>query len=167
MRSGPFYHVRFANWNKLCFCITWQNTKVAFSLKWCISVLPEFNQVLDVFSLFDSRLILTLLYDFQNIAINSFSSGLLGAWLMRKEVESVAEVGLCCTHNAPVRCLLGFLFRKVTQKHYRDEVVKQSKTHLPKIVIIWSCNVKIIASQMWDVSWDTAYVHYRFQPNFT
>jgi len=96
MRSGPFYHVRFANWNKLCFCITWQNTKIAFSLKWCISVLPEFNQVLDVFSLFDSRLILTLLYDFQNIAINSFSSGLLGAWLMRKEVESVAEVGLCC-----------------------------------------------------------------------
>jgi len=26
--------------------------------------------------------------------------------------ESAAEVGLCYTHNAPVRCLLGFLFRK-------------------------------------------------------
>ena len=153
MRSGPFYHLRSATWNKLCFCITWQNTKIAFSLKWCISVLPEFNQLLDVFSLFHSR---PLLYDSQNIAINAFSSGLLGAWLMRKEVESVAEVRLCCTHNAPVRCLLGFLFRKVMQKHYRDEVVKQTKTLLPKIVIIWSCNVKIIASQMWDVFWDTA-----------
>ena len=35
-----------------------------FSLKCCISALPEFNQsLLDFFSLFDSRLILTLLYD--------------------------------------------------------------------------------------------------------
>jgi len=34
-----------------------------FSLKCCISALPEFNQLLfDFFSIFDSRLILTLLY---------------------------------------------------------------------------------------------------------
>jgi len=36
---------------------------------------------------------------------------------MRKEVNSAAAVGLCCTHNAPVCCLLGFLFRKVMRKH--------------------------------------------------
>jgi len=43
-----------------------------------ISALPEFNQLLlDVFSLFDSRLILTLLYDSLNLVINAFSLGLL------------------------------------------------------------------------------------------
>jgi len=36
---------------------------------------------------------------------------------MRKEVDSAAAVGLCCTHNALVHCLLGFLFRKVMQTH--------------------------------------------------
>jgi len=29
----------------------------------------------------------------------------------------LSGVGLCCMHNAPVRCLLGFLFRKAVQKH--------------------------------------------------
>jgi len=77
----------------------------------------EFNQLLDFFNLFDSRLTLMLLYDSLNLVINAFISELLGAWFRIKEVESAAEVGLCCTHNAPVRCLLGFLFRKVMQKH--------------------------------------------------
>ena len=77
----------------------------------------EFNQLLDLFSLFDSRLILTLLFDSLNLVINAFSSGLLGAWFRINEVESAAAVGLHCTHSAPVRCLLGFLFRKVMQKH--------------------------------------------------
>jgi len=40
----------------------------------------------------------------------------LGAWFRRKEVESAAAVRLCCTHNAPVRCLLVFLFCKVMLK---------------------------------------------------
>jgi len=70
--------------------------------------LPEFNQsLLDFFSLFDSRLTFKLLYDSLNLVINALSSGLLGAWFRRKEVESAAAVGLCCTHNAcaPMRCL--------------------------------------------------------------
>jgi len=33
-------------------------------LKCCISALPEFNQLFDFFNLFDSRLTLTMLYDF-------------------------------------------------------------------------------------------------------
>jgi len=49
------------------------------SFKCCISALPEFNQsLLDFFSLFDSQLIFTLLYDSLNLVINAFSSGLLG-----------------------------------------------------------------------------------------
>jgi len=70
---------------------------------------------------FDSLLILTLLY---NLVINAFSSGLLEAWLTINEVESAAEVELCCTHNAPVLYLLGFLFCKVMQKHQIGEVGK-------------------------------------------
>jgi len=51
----------------------------------CISALPEFNQLLfDFFSLFDSRLILTLLYDSLNLVINAFSSGLLGGMVQEK-----------------------------------------------------------------------------------
>jgi len=74
--------------------------------------LPEFNQLLDFFSLFDSRVILTLVYDSLDLVINAFISGLLGgAWFRINEVESAAEVALCCTHSAPVRYLLDFLFR--------------------------------------------------------
>jgi len=51
-----------------------------FSLKCCISALPEFNQLLDFFNVFDSRLMLSLLYDSLNLAINAFILGLLGAW---------------------------------------------------------------------------------------
>jgi len=52
------------------------NTKI-FSR--CISALPEFNQLLlDSFNIFDSRLILTLLYDSLNLIINAFSLGLFG-----------------------------------------------------------------------------------------
>jgi len=55
-----------------------------------------------------------MLYDSLNHVINAFSpQGFWGAWFRRKEVESAARVGLCCMHNAALRCLLGFLFRKV------------------------------------------------------
>jgi len=92
-------------------------TKIAFFTR-CIIPLPEFNQsLLDFFSLFDSQLILTMLYDSLNLIISAFSLGLLGTWFRRKEVDSAAAVGLRCTHNEPVRCLLGFLFRKLMLKH--------------------------------------------------
>ena len=93
----------------------------------CISALPEFNlSLFDLFNLFDSRLILTLLYDSLNLVINAFSLGLLEGRFRTKEVERAAAVGLCYTHKAPVRCLLGFLFRKVMLKHYIGEAGKQS-----------------------------------------
>jgi len=48
---------------------------------------------------------------------HAFVSGLLEAWLRRKEVESAAAVGLCCTYNPPMLWLLSFLFRKIMLKH--------------------------------------------------
>jgi len=59
---------------------------------------------------------LTLLYDSLNIVINAFSLRLM-CGMVQEEVDSAAVVGLCCTHKAPVRCLLRFLFHKVMLKH--------------------------------------------------
>jgi len=60
------------------------NTKIVFFTR-CIGALPEFNKLLlDFFNLFDSRLILTLLYDFLNLVINAFSLGLLGGMVQEK-----------------------------------------------------------------------------------
>jgi len=56
------------------------------SLKCSIKALPEINQLLDFFSLFDSRLILTLLHDSLNLVINAFTSGLL--WGMVQDKRS-------------------------------------------------------------------------------
>jgi len=101
------YH---ATSNYLCFCTIWQNgetRKSHFSLKYCISALPEFNYSCSLISsvFFESGLILTLLYDSLNLVIDALSSGLFGgAWFKRKEVESAAAVGLlhaqCISTNA-------------------------------------------------------------------
>jgi len=71
----------------LCFCTTWKtgNTKTAFVTR-CISALPEFNQLLlDFFNLFDSRLILILLYD--SVNLQSMLSA-WGCWGMIQEKRS-------------------------------------------------------------------------------
>jgi len=47
--------------------------KCEIPLKCCISSLPEFNQLLDFFNLFDLRLMLTLLCDSLSLVINAFS----------------------------------------------------------------------------------------------
>jgi len=74
--------------NNVCFYTPWQNGetwKSHFSRKCCISAVPEFNQLLDFFNLSDWRLILMLLHDFLNLAINMFSSGLLGGMAEEKQ----------------------------------------------------------------------------------
>jgi len=76
----------YSSSNNFCFCIIWkkESTKIAFFTRG-ISALPEFNQtLLDFFSLFDSRLVLTLLYDSLNLVINAFSLGLLGGMAQEK-----------------------------------------------------------------------------------
>jgi len=60
------------------------NTKIAFFTR-CISALPEFTQsLLDFFNVFDSRLILTLLYDFLNLVMQSVQFGALGGMVQEK-----------------------------------------------------------------------------------
>jgi len=49
--------------------------------------LHEFNQLLDFFNLFDSRLVFMLLYDSQNLVINAFSSELLGNIVQEKKLR--------------------------------------------------------------------------------
>jgi len=64
-----------------------------------------------------------MLYDSLNHVINAFSpQGCWVPWFRRKEVESAHELDCVArtVHHvrcAQVRCLLGFLFRKVMQKH--------------------------------------------------
>jgi len=84
----------------LCFYTTWQkrgNTKIAFSLKCCISVFPEINQtLLNLFNLFDSQLVLTVLYDSLDLVINAFRSGMLGEGYGLGERKSRAPRQLDC-----------------------------------------------------------------------
>ena len=47
--------------------------KLHFPLKCCVCALPEFNHLLDFLNLFDSRLILMLLYDSLSLVISAFS----------------------------------------------------------------------------------------------
>jgi len=80
----------YATSSNLCFCTTWQSgeiRKLHFSLKRYISALHEFNQLLDFFNLFDSRLVFMLLYDSQNLVINAFSSELLGNIVQEKKLR--------------------------------------------------------------------------------
>ena len=87
--------------NNVCFCTTLQNGETRkshfFSLKCCISALPEFKQsLLDFFSLFDSRLI--LLYDSLNLVTNAFSLGLLGGMVQEKGSGQCRSSWTCTMH---------------------------------------------------------------------
>jgi len=65
-----------------------------------------------VFLTHDSYLRLSLLYDFLNLVINAFSSGLLGAWLRKKEVESILQQ-LDCVARTMHQCAV-FLKEKMS-----------------------------------------------------
>jgi len=78
----------YATSSNLYFCTTWQNGKHGHCIfTRCISALPEFSQLLlAFFNLFDSRFILTMLYDSLNLVINAFILGLfLGGGSMVQE----------------------------------------------------------------------------------
>jgi len=111
----------YATSNNLCFCTglpgkTGKHENCIHSNVVLVHCQNSTSRCLISSIFFDSRLILTLLYDSLNLVINALSFGQLRAWFRRKQVWSIAPVGLCCTHNAPVRCLLGFVFRKVMLK---------------------------------------------------
>jgi len=74
-----------------------ENTKIAF-----FTQMPEFNQwLLDFFNLFDSRLTLVLLYDFPNLVINAFSSGLLWGHGSGERKSSALQQWLPLTSHHP------------------------------------------------------------------
>jgi len=53
-------------------------------LQFSLAVLVHCQSLLDFFNLFDSRLILTLLYDSLSHVINAFTLGLLGGMVLKK-----------------------------------------------------------------------------------
>jgi len=69
------------------------------SINQCVSAMPEFNQsLLDFFSLFDSRLIFTLLYDSLNLVVNAFSSGCWGHGLRERKSREPQQLDcVACT----------------------------------------------------------------------
>jgi len=72
---------------------TGKHENCIFALKCCISALPEFNpSFLDLFNLFDSRLILKLLYDSLNLVINAFSSTLLVHGLTERKSRELQQL---------------------------------------------------------------------------
>jgi len=129
-----------------------------------LSALPEFNQsLLDFFNPFDLPLILRLLYDSLNLVISVFSSQLLGGMVQekrsREHLSSWTVLHSQCTSalssgfhlsqgNAKAldswgeetkHRLISHFLSNTSAKNYHDQIV----------------NVKIIASQRWDVFWDT------------
>ena len=83
----------------------------------CISTLPEFNQLLDFFNVFDSRLILTLLCDSLNLVINAFSLGLLGDIVQEKGSRQRYSSWTVLHAQRTSVLSSGFSFRKVILKH--------------------------------------------------
>ena len=106
----------YATSSNLCFCTTWQNgetRKLPFHSNAVLVHCLNSTSCLISSIFFNSQLILMLLYDSLNLVISAFISELLGAWFRINEVESAAEVGLCYTHNAAVRCLLSNTSAKI------------------------------------------------------
>ena len=62
----------------LHYVVKWTNAKMHFFLKSCIGALREVNQLLDFFNVFDSRLILTLLYDSLSLVSMRSAIGTVG-----------------------------------------------------------------------------------------
>jgi len=90
----------YATLNNVCFCTTWQNGNKNCSFH-SNAVLVQ-QLLLDFFNLFDSRLILCMLYDSPSLVINALSSDCCDGMVEDKgsRVESTAAVGLCCNLHA-------------------------------------------------------------------
>jgi len=149
-----------------CASVLPGNTKIAVFTH-CISALPEFNQsLLDFFNLFDSWLILSLLYDSVNLVINAFSLVLLKGMALEKgsrehcsswtvlHAQSTSALSsgfplLQLQGNAEAldrwggktkHHLISYFLSNISAKNYRSRFVY----------------VKITASQRWDFFWNTA-----------
>ena len=136
----------------------------------CISALPEFNQSLpDFFNPFDSRLILTLVYDSLNLVINAFSLGLLsaGGTVQEKGSRQRCSSWTALSSGFPLsqgnaealdrwggktkQHLISYFLSQTSAKNYRNRIVY----------------VKILASQRWGVFRDTVYIVHRRNDEFS
>jgi len=129
----------------------------------CVSALPELNQLLlDFFSLFDSRLIFTLLYDSLNLVVSAFSSGLLGGLVQekgsRERCSSWTVLHAQCTSSLSS----GFLVSQgnaealdkwggTTEHHLISYFISNACAKNVAIGLCIYVKIKLIASQRWDV----------------
>jgi len=148
------------------YVVKWENTKITFFLKCRISALPEFNQLLDLFNMFDSQLILTLLYHSLNLVINAFSSGLLGSMVQDKWSRGHCRSWTVLHAQCTSALSSGFPISQGNTE-VLDRWDGKTKHHLisnflsstsAKNCHNWILYVKIIASQRWNVFWDTVYI---------
>jgi len=141
----------------------WETRKLHFSL----AVLPEFNQsLLDFFNIFDSLLILTLLYDSLSLVINAFSLGLLGGTVQGKGSRECCSSSTVLQAQSTSALSSGFSLSQGNAEAL-DRWRGKTKHHLiyyflgntsAKNYCSWIMYVKTIASQRWDIFWDTVYI---------
>jgi len=115
----------------LHYLVKRRNTKIAFSLKRFISALPEFNQLLDFFNLFDSRLILRMLYDSLNHVINAFSPQ--GCWGHGSgERKSTALQELDCVARTVHQCAVFWISYFARWDVFETRCTIDSARHMPR-----------------------------------
>ena len=139
------------------------NTKIAF-FTLCINALPKFNRLLlDFFSLFDSRLILTLLYDSLNLVISAFISGLFGGMVQEKGSWEHCRSWTVLHVQSTSALSSGFPLSQGNAEAL-DRWGGKRKDYLISYFLSNTCAkndhsrlvyVSIIVSQGWDIFWDT------------
>jgi len=111
----------YATSGELCFCTTWQNgkhEKLNFSLSVCIAkIQPVVVWVLQSFWVTSQATEAAVWLPKscnQCVQLGAFG----GRGPAERKLRALQQLDcVACTHKAPVRCLLGFLSRKVMQKH--------------------------------------------------
>jgi len=141
-----------------------ETRNVHFSLKCCITALPEFNQsLIGFFNLFDSRLILTLLHDSLNLVINAFSSGLLWGVVQEKGSREHCS-SWTVLHAQSTGALSSGLPLSQSNAEALDRWRGKTKHRLISYFLRNTSAKKFtssdrVASQRWDVFWDIAHIY--------
>jgi len=127
----------------------------------CSCALPEFNQsLLDFFNLFDSRLVLTLLYDSLNLVINAVSSRLLEDMVQEKGSRESCRSWTVLNAQCISALSSGFPLSQ-SNAEALDRWGGKTKHHLIFYFLsntsakncrnLFAYVIMIIASQRWDV----------------
>jgi len=139
----------------LHYVVKWGN---AFSLTCCIIALPEINQLLDFFNVFDSRIIVMLLYVSLSLVVNAFSYS--DCWghgsgerksIVLQQLDCVAQCTSALSSGFPIsqgnaealdrrggkskHRMISYFLSNTCAKSYHNQIMY----------------IKIIASPRWDV----------------